>query len=235
MLSPEEFKKRKAANDKKYRNSEKGRAAHERRKEKKREWERSERGKAVKKAWRMSERGKASIQKRLESDKHKELVKKYVEENKEKIKERMKWWRKTESGIESALKYEEKRKRTEPRNAAIRKQRKFRKDTDINFKLKCNLRTRISSIISGKLKGGSAVNDMDCSIEFLKQYLESKFITGMTWENYGRAKGQWSIDHILPLSSFDLTDREQFLRANHYTNLQPLWHIDNMKKKDKIL
>jgi hypothetical protein len=48
----------------------------------------------------------------------------------------------------------------------------------------------------------------------------------MTWDNW--TTDGWHIDHIKPLaSSFDLTDRKQFLEACHYTNLQPLWAKDN--------
>jgi hypothetical protein len=61
-------------------------------------------------------------------------------------------------------------------------------------------------------------------------HLESKFLPGMTWENRGVKPGQWSIDHIKPLSAFNLTDRMQLLEACHYTNLQPLWHSDNVRK-----
>ena len=66
----------------------------------------------------------------------------------------------------------------------------------------------------------------------LRDYLESKFQPGMTWDNW--TTNGWHIDHIKPLASFDLTDREQFLRACHYTNLQPLWAIDNLKKGSKV-
>jgi hypothetical protein len=55
----------------------------------------------------------------------------------------------------------------------------------------------------------------------------------MNWDNYGR-KG-WHIDHIIPLSNFNLQDREQFLKANHFTNLQPLWAEENLQKSDKII
>jgi len=62
----------------------------------------------------------------------------------------------------------------------------------------------------------------------LMAYLEALFTPGMTWDNRGLYG--WHIDHIKPLASFDLTDREQFLQACHYTNLQPLWWQDNLKK-----
>lgn len=62
-----------------------------------------------------------------------------------------------------------------------------------------------------------------------KEHLESKFLEGMTWEN----RGEWHIDHIIPLSSS--TSRDDLIRLCHYTNLQPLWAIDNMKKGNKIL
>ena len=54
----------------------------------------------------------------------------------------------------------------------------------------------------------------------------------MTWENW--TLDGWHIDHIKPLAFFDLTDREQFLKACHYTSLQPLWAEENLKKSSKI-
>jgi len=89
-----------------------------------------------------------------------------------------------------------------------------------------------SGVLHEKNKAGSAVRDLGCSVEFLKQYLESKFLPGMTWENW--AKRGWHIDHITPLDTFDLTNREQFLQCCHYTNLQPLWWRDNLSKGTKI-
>lgn len=108
--------------------------------------------------------------------------------------------------------------------------------SDINFKLKCVLRNRIrESFNKTKYKLGSAVKDLGCTVQHLKLHLELFWDQGMSWDNYGNKEGQWSIDHIKPLSSFDLTDRSQFLEACHYTNLQPLWHVDNMCKSDRIL
>ena len=55
-------------------------------------------------------------------------------------------------------------------------------------------------------------------------------MNGMTWDNYG----EWHIDHIKPCSSFNMLIEEERKRCFHYTNLQPLWAIDNIKKSDKI-
>jgi len=97
---------------------------------------------------------------------------------------------------------------------------------DIHFRLADNLRCRLYQALKRNYKAGSAVSDLGCSIEELKQHLESQFQEGMTWDNYG----QWHIDHIKPLASFDLINRDQLLEACHYTNLQPLWALDNLLK-----
>jgi hypothetical protein len=102
----------------------------------------------------------------------------------------------------------------------------------LNQRVANNLRNRLNRAIKCNYKSGSAVGDLGCSIDQLKAYLESKFQPGMTWDNYGRTG--WHIDHIKPLSSFDLTNRDQFVLACHYTNLQPLWAKDNMSKSDNI-
>ena len=108
----------------------------------------------------------------------------------------------------------------------------WRKEHDRNDsldkRLKNILRSRVSKIVSGAVKAGSATDNLGCSIEELKTYLESKFKPGMTWNNYG--KYGWHIDHIRPLSSFNLKNLEDFNTACHYTNLQPLWCHENYKK-----
>lgn len=98
--------------------------------------------------------------------------------------------------------------------------------TDIQFRLSMYLRNRLRTALKKNIRCGSAVRDLGCTLDELRVHLESLFKPGMTWDNHGK----WHIDHIVPLCSFDLTDREQLLKACHYTNLQPLWSEENLSK-----
>lgn len=104
-----------------------------------------------------------------------------------------------------------------------------KRKNDIIFRLSSVLRTRLTMAVRQGNKGGSAVSDLGCSIEELKNYLQDRFKEGMSWNNYGK----WHIDHIKPISKFDLRDRKQCLEACNYTNLQPMWKIDNIIKSNK--
>lgn len=114
---------------------------------------------------------------------------------------------------------------------AINADWQHRFNANLNFKLAHNLRSRMGKAIKRGLKPGSAVKDLGCTIEELKLWLESKWLPGMTWEN--NTRDGWHVDHIIPLSLFDLTDPEQFKKAAHYTNLQPLWCANNISKGGK--
>lgn len=99
----------------------------------------------------------------------------------------------------------------------------------IKHKIVRNLRRRVHHALKGETKSESTLSLLGCSINYLKEYLESKFQQGMTWDNYG----EWHIDHIKPCSAFDLSDPVQQKECFAYTNLQPLWAIDNLKKAYK--
>lgn len=71
---------------------------------------------------------------------------------------------------------------------------------------------------------------LGCTPTALVAHIEAQFGPGMTWEN----RGQWEVDHILPLAAFDLTDPRQRAWACHYTNLQPLWSAENRAKWHKL-
>ena len=140
---------------------------------------------------------------------------------------------------ESAKRNPETSKRYRIKNKEILKEKrriytKERKSRDIPFRLSCILRTRIGHIVRNDAKKGSAVRDLGCSVKELREYLELQFYNHpitkeeMTWDNW--SKNGWHIDHILPLSGFDLSKREEFLVACNFTNLQPSWAEENYKK-----
>lgn len=107
--------------------------------------------------------------------------------------------------------------------------RRYKKDPQ--FRVLVTLRNRINKILRGGSKGGSAVRDLGCSIPEAMKYWEDlpTWSPDWTWKDHGK---KFHMDHIKPLGSFDLSDREQFLQAAHYTNLQPL-SIESHKLKTK--
>ncbi len=116
------------------------------------------------------------------------------------------------------------------RQSVYERQRKWvkkKRETDSNYKIKVNLRRRLNKALRGQVKSGSAIKDLGCTVEFFKDWISEKFTNEMTWENYGTV---WHIDHITPLSCFDLSVRQQVLKAVHYTNLQPLLASENIRK-----
>jgi len=151
------------------------------------------------------------------------IYKEYRKNNKEKIDKYQKEYRENHKKESKEYNKNHKEKRNEYQNN--------RKKTDINYKLAYNLRNRLNKALKGNYKSGSAVKDMGCSIIELKIHLERQFKKGISWDNYGK----WHIDHVKPLASFNLSDRNEFLEACHYTNLQPLWAKENMSKGDKLI
>ncbi len=101
-------------------------------------------------------------------------------------------------------------------------------NSDISFRMAVNLRTRIRKAMKGTSKSKTTLDFLGCSMEAFKVHLESQFVDGMTWENYGFYG--WHIDHKRPCASFDLSDAAQQRTCFHYTNLQPLWWRDNLSK-----
>ena len=109
-----------------------------------------------------------------------------------------------------------------------------RRKTNPHCIILSRLRARLYAALKTKhaTKSNSTLNLVGCSLPELKLHIETQFYcnaeTGeqMTWEN----KSKWHIDHKKPCASFDLTDPEQQKICFHYTNLQPLWANDNIKK-----
>ena len=111
---------------------------------------------------------------------------------------------------------------------------KFYRKNNPSFKITENLRRVTRKALNGQKRINGFWEVTGCSPEFLRSYLESKFKEGMNWDNYGAWKlGEsmtWHVDHIKPCAHFDLTQPEQQKECFHYTNLQPLWAIDNLRK-----
>jgi hypothetical protein len=124
------------------------------------------------------------------------------------------------------------------RRKILDRQKKYvkkRKEEDPIFKLTMTLRNRIKNFM--KCKGISkkinkkTIEMVGCGPTELKEHIEKQFMDGMSWENHG-PKG-WHLDHIIPLIS--AKTEEDMFKLNHYTNLQPLWAKDNLKKGKKIV
>ena len=106
-----------------------------------------------------------------------------------------------------------------------------RRKVDINFRIRDQLRGRVYKAVKSKKteKWGTTSDLLGISIRGLKKYLKNKFKKGMSFENYGK----WHIDHIVPVSKFNLKNKDEQRKAFHYTNLQPLWARENFKKSNK--
>lgn len=108
---------------------------------------------------------------------------------------------------------------------------KIRKKNDPLFRLSSTLRTRIWDVFKKQkhIKNIKTEQLLGASFDFVKQHIENKFQEGMNWENYGK----WHVDHIIPLAS--AKDEKELKKLFHYTNLQPLWALDNLLKGKNIL
>lgn len=107
---------------------------------------------------------------------------------------------------------------------------KNRLKEDPLYRLRYNMRNRIRGAFRSKSwrKDNTTAIMLGCSFDELKTHIELQFKENMTWENYG----EWEIDHIYPLSL--AKTEEEMYKLCHYTNLQPLWRIDNIKKSNKL-
>jgi len=111
---------------------------------------------------------------------------------------------------------------------------------NINYKLAKRLRNRIRQSLKRNSKYSDSLKLLGCSIDFLKHHLEHQFKPNMSWNNWGtgcNGKGmqEWHIDHIKPCASFDLSKPEEQRKCFHYSNLQPLWAMENCSKQDNII
>jgi hypothetical protein len=150
---------------------------------------------------------------------------KYSERLGEKLKEKKKEWNK-----ENKDKIKLSRQKTYEKHGKRIAKEKYEKikSNPIEY-LKVLMRRRIRGILKSKNVNKKLTSEflVGCNYSELKTYLETKFSEGMSWDN----QGKWHIDHIIPLSSAN--NEEEIYKLCHYSNLQPLWAIDNIKKGNK--
>jgi hypothetical protein len=188
---------------------------------------------------------------------YKDYDKKYYNEHKEKSKEYNKNWRelhKEEKRINDAKYKEDNREKLrlqqleyynnhkEEYNAYDAKRRLEHPERNLNyknkrrkidplFKLRGNIRSLVGKCIreGGFKKTSKTFQILGCIFEEFIIYIENQFSEGMNWNNYGL----WHLDHIYPVSLAE--NEEHLIQLNHYTNFQPLWAEDNLRKGNKIL
>lgn len=161
----------------------------------------------------------------------KECQSKMSKKYREKMADELKLRRKTFS-LKNPEKIKEWSRRTYQKHGKrISKERYEKVKSDPIHYLKVLMRRRIRGILQSKnlSKKLPSRDIVGCEYHELKLFLESKFVDGMNWEN----QGAWHIDHIIPLSSAQTED--EIYKLCHYTNLQPLWALDNIRKSNKML
>ena len=124
------------------------------------------------------------------------------------------------------------RQRPEVRARLRLKEQTLRKSNP-QFALRQSLRCRIRSALVAQSTYKTETTEalLGCTIAEFKAHLQSLFLPGMHWNN----RSMWHIDHRRPCSAFDLSDPEQQRQCFHFTNLQPLWKLDNLRKGSKVL
>lgn len=149
------------------------------------------------------------------------------EEYKNKIKENCKIYREKHRDILN----EHSRQYRKEHQQEITQKRKEKRHNDEKYYFEIYLRNKINNYLYryGKITKKNNVQEiLGCSYQEFKKYIENKFEKGMNWNN----RGKWHLDHIIPLST--AKDYDDLVKLNHYTNFQPLWAIDNLKKGSKI-
>ena len=176
--------------------------------------------------------------------KGKEHYRLYYQKNKDRFREQNKLWRKKNPEKSKAIyaryrkteKYRKKNREWARRNMkTLQKMFVEKYHSDPQFNIAIKFRRRIYMAVRNQFteKAKSTIELLGCSYKQFKQYIEQQFKDGMTWDLL--LEGKIHIDHIRPLSSFDLTNPEEQKKAFHYTNLQPLWAKENLHKHAKTL
>jgi len=207
---------------KKFRQSDKGKKGDKK-------YVQSEKGQATRKKYEQSDLGKKTIKRNSQSDLGKARTKRYQQSDKGKKSKRK--YAQSEKGKENYKHYSQ--------LAEVKKSRreyfKERRISDPLFKLTMAMRNRLNGFLKSTNinKTNKTFQEVGCTPEFLKKYLEKQFKPGMTWKNH--TKDGWHIDHRISLDTAKSREDLERLGVAHYTNLQPMWATENIKKGNKVL
>lgn len=162
--------------------------------------------------------------------------KEYRERNKKELSEKKKeYYKKNKKRIRAYIKnwQIENREKVNAyyRQDHMKEKRKQRIKENPHRRLSDGIRSRISAKLKSK-KPQKTEYYLGCSIQELKEHLESQFLPGMTWDNWGKGLNFWNLDHITPLCT--ATNDEEILALWHYTNLQPMWRELNQEKSGSL-
>lgn len=156
-------------------------------------------------------------------DRHKERNKKWYEKNREAVLIE----KKNNYNKELRKEYYLKNKDMLNKRSAERQTKKRHKDPILRLKHNTSCLIRLSIRKMGFVKSAKTEQILGCTTKEFMEHLSNLFLDGMSFENHG----EWHIDHIIPLSKGKT--EEEVIKLNHYTNLQPLWAKDNLRKSNK--
>lgn len=166
------------------------------------------------------------------SPKIREYQKQWCKDNPDKVARYNSDWRKENPDYMPAY-YEEHK---EEYVANAKERTKARKATDPAYKMLITLRKRLSGCLK-QAKANKVTNTLDllgCSMAYFMKFMEKKFQPGMTWKNHGFGKDKWHVEHREPCDSFNMLDEMDQRWCFHYSNLQPMWQPENLRKSKKL-
>lgn len=145
----------------------------------------------------------------------------HYRENCELITEKRAIWRK---------KNREQIKQRAMESGRMQASRAWRKKWRQQNRLRCALESRIRRALKTFKKSASTAELIGCSLDDLREHLQLRFVAPMQWNNHGPV---WHIDHIIPCVAFDLSSEDEQRKCFHYSNLQPLLAVDNLRKNSR--
>lgn len=99
-------------------------------------------------------------------------------------------------------------------------------NNNMNYRIKKSLAARLRNVLN---KTDTTMNYIGCNIQYLREWFEYNFTQEMNWDNYG---SYWSIDHVIPVCKFDLTNETEKLKCWNWTNMMPVSIQYNSSKKE---